>query len=350
VLVDNAMLLAEKAQPKPDREQIKAWIRLALDRCARAGLTEVHDAGVSREQVAAYRELAEEGPLPLRVYLMWDGTTSDPIEPMVEQEPFVGYRGRLTLRAVKLMVDGAMGSRGAVFFDDYADAPGTKGLFVTAPEEIERRTILALRRGYQVCTHAIGDRGIHEVLQAYERALAAVPVRDPRLRIEHLQAVAREDLPSLQRLGVIASMQPSHATSDMYWAEERIGALRGRGLYAWRWVLDLGIPVAAGSDFPVDPEQPLVGLHSAVTRQDLKNWPDGGWHPEQKMTLKEAIAAYTAGAAYAAFEEHDKGRIAQGMWADLTILAEDLQAVPPERIPTVEVRATIVGGLPTRGF
>lgn len=350
VLVDNAMLLAEKAQPKPDREQIKAWIRLALDRCARAGLTEVHDAGVSPEQVAAYRELAEEAPLPLRVYLMWDGTTSDPIEPMVEQEPFVGYRGRLTLRAVKLMVDGAMGSRGAVFFDDYADAPGTKGLFVTAPQEIERRTILALRRGYQVCTHAIGDRGIHEVLQAYERALAAVPVRDPRLRIEHLQAVARDDLTSLQRLGVIASMQPSHATSDMYWAEERIGALRGRGLYAWRWVLDLGIPVAAGSDFPVDPEQPLVGLHSAVTRQDLKNWPEGGWHAEQKMSLMEAIAAYTAGAAYAAFEERDKGRIAEGMWADLTILGEDLRTLPPERIPAVEVRATIVGGLPTRGF
>jgi predicted amidohydrolase YtcJ len=350
VLVDNAMLLAEKAQPKPDREQLKAWIRLALDRCASAGLTEVHDAGVPREQVDAYREMAEEGPLPLRVYLMWDGTTSDPIEPLVAQEPFVGYRGRLTLRAVKLMVDGAMGSRGAVFFEDYTDAPGTKGLFVTAPEEIERRTILALRRGYQVCTHAIGDRGIHEVLQAYERALAAVPVRDPRLRIEHLQAVAREDVPTLKRLGIIASMQPSHATSDMYWAEERIGVQRGRGLYAWRWVLDLGIPVAAGSDFPVDPEQPLVGLHSAVTRQDLKNWPEGGWHPDQKMTLEEAIAAYTAGAAYAAFEEHDKGRIAPGLWADLTILGEDLRAVPPERIPSVEVRATIVGGLPTREF
>lgn len=350
VLVDNAMLLAEKAQPKPDREQLKAWIRLALDRCAAAGLTEVHDAGVPQEQVDAYREMAEEGPLPLRVYLMWDGTSSDPIEPLVAQEPFIGYRGRLTLRAVKLMVDGAMGSRGAVFFEDYTDAPGTRGLFVTAPQEIERRTILALRRGYQVCTHAIGDRGIHEVLQAYERALAAVPVRDPRLRIEHLQAVAREDVPTLKRLGIIASMQPSHATSDMYWAEERIGARRGLGLYAWRWVLDLGIPVAAGSDFPVDPEQPLVGLHSAVTRQDFKNWPEGGWHPDQKMTLAEAIAAYTAGAAYAAFEEHDKGRIAPGLWADLTILGEDLRAVPPERIPSVEVRATIVGGLPTRGF
>jgi len=344
VLVDNAMLLMEAVQPKPDREQIKAWMRLALTRCAAAGLTEVHDAGVGPEQVAAYRELADEGSLPLRVYLMWDGTTSDPIEPLLAREPFVNYGGRVTLRAVKLMVDGAMGSRGAVFFEDYSDAPGTKGLFVTEPEEIARRAELALRRGYQVCTHAIGDRGIREVLRAYERALAAVPGGDPRLRIEHLQAVAPDDVPSLERLGVIASMQPSHATSDMYWAEERIGALRGRGLYAWRWVIDRGIPVAAGSDFPVDPEQPLIGLHSAVTRQDLKDWPAGGWHPEQRMTLLEALLAYTGGAAYAAFEEKDKGRVVPGMWADLTVLAEDLRAIPPERIPHVQVRGTIVGG------
>jgi predicted amidohydrolase YtcJ len=309
-----------------------------------AGLTEIHDAGVSPDQVAAYRELADEGALPLRVYLMWDGTTTDPIEPLVAQDPFVNYRGRVTLRAVKLMVDGAMGSRGAVFFEDYADAPGTRGLFVTSPEEVERRTALALSRGYQVCTHAIGDRGIREVLSAYERALRTVPAGDRRLRIEHLQAVSPEDVSTLKRLGVIASMQPSHATSDMYWAEERIGASRGRGLYAWRWVLDLGIPIAAGSDFPVDPEQPLVGLHSAVTRQDLKDWPSGGWHPEQRMSLQEALQAYTSGAAYAAFEEKEKGRIAPGAWADLTILAEDLRAIPPERIPAVQVRGTIVGG------
>jgi predicted amidohydrolase YtcJ len=344
VFVDNAMTLLERAQPKPDRAQIKAWIRLALERCAVAGLTEIHDAGVSPDQVAAYRELADEGALPLRVYLMWDGTTTDPIEPLVAQDPFVNYRGRVTLRAVKLMVDGAMGSRGAVFFEDYADAPGTRGLFVTSPEEVERRTALALSRGYQVCTHAIGDRGIREVLSAYERALRTVPAGDRRLRIEHLQAVSPEDVSTLKRLGVIASMQPSHATSDMYWAEERIGASRGRGLYAWRWVLDLGIPIAAGSDFPVDPEQPLVGLHSAVTRQDLKDWPSGGWHPEQRMSLQEALQAYTSGAAYAAFEEKEKGRIAPGAWADLTILAEDLRAIPPERIPAVQVRGTIVGG------
>jgi predicted amidohydrolase YtcJ len=344
VFVDNAMGLLESAQPKPTREETKSRIRLALRRCAEGGLTEVHDAGVSQEQVAAYRELADENALPLRVYLMWGGTTPAPIEPMLAQEPFVNYRDRLTLRAVKLMVDGAMGSRGAVFFDDYADAKGTRGLFVTPPDEIERRTELALRRGYQVCTHAIGDRGIHEVLVAYEQALAKVPVADPRLRVEHLQCVAREDLARLQALHAIASMQPSHATSDMGWAEERVGRQRGLGLYAWRWVLDLGIPIAAGSDFPVDPERPLIGLHSAVTRQDLHDAPSGGWHPDQRMTIDEAVRAYTAGAAYAAFEEKDGGRVAPGFRADLTVLDQDLRAVPPERIPEIKVRGTLVGG------
>ena len=344
VLVDNAMRLVDDARPKPSRAQIKEWIGVALRRAAEAGLTEIHDAGVGAEQVAAYREMADAGELPLRLYLMWNGMTAAPIAPLVGQPPFVDYRGRLTLRAVKLMVDGAMGSRGAVFFEDYDDAPGTRGLFVTEPEEIERRAALALRHGYQVCTHAIGDRGIHEVLLAYERALAEAPQADPRLRVEHLQCVRRDDVALLARLHAVASMQPSHATSDMAWAEERVGAERGRGLYAWRWVLDAGVPIAAGSDFPVDPERPLVGIRSAVTRQDGRGQPPGGWHPEQRMTLLEAIAAYTRGAAYAAFEERRKGAIAPGFWADLTILGEDLRRVPVERIADVPVRGTIVGG------
>ena len=344
VFIDNAMGLLDAAQPKPSRAETKARIRTALDRCASAGLTEIHDAGVSMEQAAAYRELADEGALPLRVYLMWDGTNPDPIDAMVAEEPFVNYRDRLTLRAVKLMVDGAMGSRGAVFFEDYADAPGNRGLFVTQPEEVERRASLAMSRGYQVCTHAIGDRGIREVIDAYAQALASVPKGDRRPRIEHVQCVRREDLADFKRLGIVASMQPSHATSDMPWAEERVGTGRGRGLYAWRWVLDAGIPIAAGSDFPVDPERPLVGLHSAVTRQDAQDHPAGGWHADQDMTIEEAITAYTKTAAWAAFEEKDKGRIAPGFWADLTILAEDLRSVPREKIDDVAVRGTIVGG------
>jgi hypothetical protein len=350
VLIDNAADLVARAQPAPTRERIKSFILLALRRCAEAGLTEIHDAGVSEEEAAAFRELADAGQLPLRVYLMWSGMGGQPLGRLLATPPLVGYEDRLTIRAVKLMIDGAMGSRGAVFFEDYADDPGNRGLLVMTPEAIEKAAILALQKGYQVCTHAIGDRGIRLTLDAYEKALAAVPeASDPRMRIEHLQAVTREDVPRLKRLGVIASMQPSHATSDMYWAEERIGFERGKGLYAWRWVLEAGVPLAAGSDFPVDPERPLVGLHSAVTRQDLQHWPEGGWHPEQKLTLDEALRAYTAGAAYAAFEESAKGRISPGFWADLTVFSRDLRTLPAAEIPDAGIAFTIVGGTVVHG-
>jgi predicted amidohydrolase YtcJ len=344
VFVDNAQDLVDKARPAPTRDQIKGWLSLSLGRLAEAGLTEIHDAAVVPEDVEAYRELADEGKLPLRVYLMWNGIGASRLEPLVERPTFVNYKNRLTLRAVKLMVDGAMGSRGAVFLEDYSDDKGNRGLFVTEPSELERRAELSMRRGYQVCTHAIGDRGIRLTIDAYEKALAAVKPQDPRPRIEHLQAVTREDVLRLKPLGIIASMQPSHATSDMYWAETRIGPERGKGLYAWRWVLDAGVTIAAGSDFPVDPEKPLIGLHSAVTRQDLKDWPEGGWHPDQRMTLDEALLAYTAGAAYAAYEENNKGRIAPGFWADLTVIARDLRAIPPSEIPNAGIDFTIVGG------
>jgi len=344
VFVDNAQDLVSAARPKATRDQIKESLRLGLERCAAAGLTEIHDAAVGPEVVDAYRDLADAGRLPLRVYLMWDGIGDARIEPLVEQPPFINYRNRLTLRAVKLMIDGAMGSRGAVFLDDYSDDRGNRGLLVTPPEEIERRAELSMRKGYQVCTHAIGDRGIRLTIDAYQRALVAARPRDPRPRIEHLQCVAPEDVPRLKPLGIIASMQPSHATSDMYWAEDRVGAERGKGLYAWRWVLDAGVVLAAGSDFPVDPERPLVGIHSAVTRQDLKNWPAGGWHPDQRMTLDEALRAYTAGAAYAAYEENQKGRIAPGRWADLTVISKDLRTIPPADIPNAAIDYTIVGG------
>jgi predicted amidohydrolase YtcJ len=344
VFVDNAQEAIDKAQPDPTRAQIKESITRALRRCAEAGLTEIHDAGIGPEELAAYRELADASQLPLRVYLMWGGIGDVALEPLVEQPPFINYRNRLTLRAVKLMIDGAMGSRGAVFEEDYADDRGNRGLLVTSAEEIERRATLAMRHGYQVCTHAIGDRGIRLTIDAYDKALAAVHPHDPRPRIEHLQCVRREDVPRLKALGIIASMQPSHATSDMPWAEDRVGKERGLGLYAWRWVLDSGAVLAAGSDFPVDPEQPLIGIHSAVTRQDLKDLPEGGWHPEQMMTMDEALRAYTQGAAYAAYEEDRRGMISPGYQADLTVFAKDLRTIPPSEIPRAGIKLTIVGG------
>ena len=347
LLIDHAMRLVERALPRPTAAMVAEWTQAALQRCAAAGLTGVHDAGVSLRQEEAYRALADRDALPLRVSLMWDGTTPDPIEPMIERPTYRGYRGRLTLRTVKLMIDGALGSRGALLFDDYSDAPGQRGLLVTPPDELRRRIAAATARGYQVATHAIGDRGIALVLDAYEAAFAgdgAAGHAGLRPRIEHLQCVRAADLPRLRRLGAIASMQPSHATSDMAWAEERVGPERSAGLYAWRSVLDAGVPLAAGSDFPVDPESPLGGLQAAVTRSDPAGRPEGGWRPGQRLSLEDAVRAYTQGAAHAAFEEEDGGVIRPGARADLTVLEEDLRTIAPERIGAVRVLATIVGG------
>jgi predicted amidohydrolase YtcJ len=322
VFIDNAMELVGAARPAPSREQIKESLQRGLQRCAAAGLTAVHDAGVKPEVVAAYRELADERKLPLRVYLMWDGTEGGAgVEPLLEEPPFVNYKDRLTLRAVKLMIDGAMGSRGAAFLEEYDDDPGNHGLLVTSPGDIERLTALALRNGYQV-----------------------VEVDDPRLRVEHLQCTTKEDIDRLKRINGIASMQPTHATSDMYWVEDRIGHERAKGCYAWRWVLDAGVPIAGGSDFPVELERPVLGLMAAVTRQDSLQQPEDGWHAEQRITLEEALRAFTTGAAYAAFEEDHKGRISPGLWADLTVLSEDIRRIRPTSIHQVSVGYTIVGG------
>jgi hypothetical protein len=344
LLVGSALDLMARARGAPSREQIKTWLRLALRRCAEVGLTGVHDAADDPEEVAAFRELADEDALPIRVYLMWKAYEGRRADPLLEQPIFVDYRDRLTLRAVKLLIDGTMGSRGAVFFEEYSDEPGNRGFISTPPEEIRRVTELALRRGYQVATHGIGDRGIHLIAGAYEQALAAAPVPDPRLRIEHLQCVRREDLPRLARLGVIASMQPSHATSEQGWSEKRVGPERARGLYALRWVREAGIRIAGGSDFPVDDESPLAGIHAAVTRQDRRGNPPGGWHSEQALTLPEALRAYTIDAAYAAFEDDRKGRIAPGFWADLTVLERDILAMPASEISGAGVALTLVGG------
>ena len=344
LFLGEAVSLVARAQPPRTRARLKDLLRPALARCAAMGLTEVHDAAAILEEAAAFRELAEAGELPIRVHLMCKGYGGEDVASMLAQPILIDHRGRLTHRTLKLIIDGTMGSHGALFFEDYADDPGNRGFFVTPAEEIRRLTEEAMRRGYQVATHAIGDRGISLVLDAFEAALDAVKPRDPRPRLEHLQCVRRADVERVKRLGLIASMQPSHATAEFGWSEKRVGAERGHGLYALRWVVNAGIPLAAGSDLPVDDESPLTGIHSAVTRQNPRGEPAGGWHPEHKLTLEEALRAYTLGPAYAAFEEDRKGRIAPGQWADLTILAKDLRNIPASEIPRVEVLGTLVGG------
>ena len=245
-----------------------------------------------------------------------------------------------------MYADGALGSRGAALLADYSDDPGNRGLLVTPPGKMEEIALACARAGWQLWTHAIGDRGNRLVLDAYEKAFAVAKPKDPRFRIEHAQVVALDDIPRFAKLGVIASMQPTHATSDMVWAEARVGPERIRGAYAWRRFLAAGVRLAGGSDFPVERESPLLGVYAAVTRQDLEGKPPGGWYPDQRLTRREALRLFTEDAAYAEFAESRRGRIAAGFDADLTVLDRDIvsDALSAAEIPKAKILATVVGG------
>jgi predicted amidohydrolase YtcJ len=241
-------------------------------------------------------------------------------------------------------MDGAMGSRGAALLEPYSDDPKNSGLFLSPPAHIQEVAIRALKGGFQVNTHAIGDRGNRAVLDAYEAALAAVPVADHRFRIEHAQILNHDDIPRFATLGVIPSMQASHQTSDMYWIGSRLGAGRLLGAYAWRSLIDAGVVVPNGSDFPVERVNPLISFHSAVSRQDAENWPAGGWYPEQRMTREEALKSMTIWPAYAAFQERELGSLTPGKFADFVVLDQDIMSVPAEVILRTRVLSTWVGG------
>lgn len=347
VLIDNAMSLVTRHIPTGAMGSTEELILKAQEMCLAAGLTGVHDMGVSPAEVEVYRRLAADGRLKLRVYALVSGPFA--MKWFAEHEPIVGER--LTVRACKLYMDGAMGSRGAWLLAPYADRPTADdgspytGLAVSKPELIEAVASHALERGYQVCTHAIGDRGNREVLDAYERALRAKgsPV-DHRFRIEHAQLLAPEDLPRFAALGVIPSMQPTHCTSDMRWVEARVGPERARGAYAWAALLRSGARIAGGSDFPVESHNPFLGFYAAVTRQDQHGSPAEGWFPEHRLTRKEALRALTLDAAYAAFEEDLKGSIAPGKFADFVVIDRDVLTCEPAEILRTRVLRTVVGG------
>ncbi len=361
VLVDNAMRLVDRVIPAPTHEERTAALARAMQECVALGLTEVHDAGVDLETITCYRELASAGRMPIRVYAMVSGgraradaahaRESDEIEgnpalaAYLERGPEIGAAGGLlTVRAVKLYADGALGSRGAALLEPYADDPENRGLLVSDPEAIRETTVRCLKAGLQVCVHAIGDRGNRVVLDAFERALAEVPSKDARLRIEHAQVLSPSDIPRFARLGVIASMQPTHATSDMPWVPDRVGPERARGAYAWRSLVRSGVTLAFGSDFPVESASPILGIYAGLTRQDLEGRPAGGWLPEERLTPVEVLRAFTAGAAYAAFEESQGGAIAVGKRADLTALSLDPLTAAPRELLGAKVVATVVSG------
>jgi predicted amidohydrolase YtcJ len=300
-------------------------------------------SGYDRKEIDVLRSMARDGSLPIRIYATV-GAESKDLQAFLSGGPI--EEGRLTVRAVKMYADGALGSRGAALLADYSDDPGNRGLLVTPAAKMDEIALECLRAGWQLWTHAIGDRANRLALDAYEKALDKVKPKDARLRIEHAQVLAPEDLGRFAKLGVIASVQPTHATSDMGWAEARLGPVRIRGAYAWRSLLDAGARLAGGSDFPVEQDSPLLGIYAAVTRQDLAGRPTGGWYPTQRLTRREALELFTGNAAYAAFAERRRGRIAPGFDADLTVLDRDVvsDALPPAEIPKAKVLLTVVGG------
>lgn len=348
VLIDNAVALIDKAMPKPSRKDFERRIEAAARACAKAGLTQVQDASAyGPAEIDVIARLSANGVLPIRVY-----ATVSP-EPK-SLEVFFGKgtsigRGKdlFTVRAIKSYADGALGSRGAALSADYSDEPGNRGLLVAPPERLKTLARQARQKGWQLWIHAIGDRGNRVALEAFEEARAAVPRAasgGDRPRIEHAQVVDPEDFPRFTKEGVIASIQPTHATSDMPWALDRLGPQRIVGAYAWRHLKKAGARLAGGSDFPVESEKPLLGFYAAVTRQDLAGTPPGGWRPEEKLTRHEALALLTSGAAFAAFEEDRRGRIAPGFEGDLTIFGADPMTVPEKEIPSIPVLLTVVGG------
>jgi len=374
VLVDNAMEVVGKFLPPPSDNEMEEAIDRAVQECLSYGLTCVHDMGVEKRGIEMYKRLIDAGRFPFRVYAAlsapgetWEEYTG-PDSAGVKKGPLIGYgENRLWVRAIKLYIDGALGSRGAALLEPYSDDPNNRGLTVMSEADLRKAMDEALANGFQVCTHAIGDRGNNIVLNVYQAALQAHPAKDPRLRIEHAQVLAPNDIPRFHQLGIIPSMQPTHCTSDMYWAEARLGPTRIRGAYAWRSLLNTGAIIPGGSDFPVESPNPLFGIYAAITRQDRQGRPrnaeevraffqlsaegitdtaafDGGWYVSQKMTREEALRAFTSWAAYAGFQENLLGSLEPGKLADFVVLSKDIMSTPPLEILNTIVERTVIGG------
>jgi len=344
VLVDAAQSLVSQRIPPPGSEARKRRLQKGLAAAAAAGLTEVHDAGVTVDTIPLYKELLAAGGMPIRAYVMLRGP-GEFLDHAERLQPEIGLGdGMLTVRAIKVVSDGALGSRGALLLEPYADEPATRGLLTVDGAAYDQLLAAALRRGFQVNTHAIGDAANRFVLDAYEKAFGGKSGAAHRFRVEHAQILAPADVPRFEALGVIPSMQPTHCTSDMYWAEKRLGPERVKGAYLWKTFLKRGVAIAGGSDAPVEKIAVLPGLYAAVTRQDAKGWPKGGWHPEERVSLREALEMFTTGAARAAFEEGERGTIEVGKRADFTVLSRDITALPPAALLQTQVEATIVGG------
>jgi predicted amidohydrolase YtcJ len=344
VLIDNAMNIVRGVIPPPTGEQMRDAILAAQEQMHRWGLTGVHDAGASALAMDAYQALGREGKLTARYYIMLSDNDAL-LKEWFARAPAIGeFGGHLWVRMIKSYMDGALGSRGAALLAPYSDDAKNVGLLRTTPEHIRELAGQALQHGYQLGVHAIGDRANQLVLDAFEAALKANPKPDHRFRVEHAQILDPRDIPRFKALGVIPSMQASHQTSDMYWAGDRLGEERLTGAYAWHALLASGVIIPNGSDFPVEFVNPLISFHSSISRQDAKNWPEGGWRPDERMTREQALLSMTMWPAVAAFQESELGSLTVGKRADFVVLDQDIMTVPAEQVLATKVLATYVGG------
>ena len=345
IFIDQAMDLVLDVRPPRDDATAERALELGMRDAVAHGLTGVHDAGVHFDDFQRYQRLADRGAMPLRISAMTWGD-DEGLDYLCKHGLYRHPSGRLQMRTVKVFGDGALGSRGAALLADYSDDPGNRGLMRITEADQDKIAAKARSCGVQVATHAIGDRGNRVTLDIYARALGGAVDSDHRWRIEHAQVLAPDDIVRLAKMHVIAAMQPTHATSDMPWAEQRLGPERITGAYAWRRWRAAGARLALGSDFPVESVDPRLGLYAAVTRADADGKPAGGWMPQEKLTAFEALRGFTLDAAYAGFAEKEVGSLEPGKRADFVVLAEDPLAVQDAQLRTLDVRATYVDGKP----
>ncbi len=343
VLIDNAMAMVEQHMPTASVAQYDAQLEAAGEQLLSLGVTSMHDAGISRDVYDFYLKRAVEESLPVRVYAMIAATDPE-LTTMLENGLIDSADDFLEIKSVKAYGDGALGSRGAALLKPYSDAPHQHGLMLTQPDDFDALFTQVISNGFQLNFHAIGDRANHLALNQFEKTFNTTGGKALRNRIEHAQVVAVEDLPRFAELEVLPSMQPTHATSDMNMAEDRIGQKRMEGAYAWQTLLNSGIALPLGSDFPVELANPFYGIHAAVTRQDRNNQPVEGWYAHEAMTLKQAFRGFTLDAAYAAHMEQTLGTLEPGKWADFLLIDRDLFDIPKEDLWKVQVLETYIAG------
>ncbi|MEM0910283.1 MAG: amidohydrolase family protein [Pseudomonadota bacterium] len=343
VLIDNAMYPVETLIPATTVDDLIYQLNTAQAHLLSLGITSMHDAGIGQTVRNIFINRAEKGLLNLRIYAMLAATDPN-IDLMLQEGHFEDEQGFLSIRSVKAYGDGALGSRGAALLAPYSDDPDNSGLLVTKEEQLPTLFDLVVGNDFQLNFHAIGDRANRLALYHFKQAFEQFPDNDQRHRIEHAQVVAVEDIPLFVKYGVIPSMQPTHATSDMNMAEDRIGADRLKGAYAWQTFLQQGSRIAFGSDFPVELANPFHGLHAAVTRQDSNMLPTGGWIAEESISIEQAFRAFTLDAAYAAFQEDIIGTLAVGKKADFIVIDRDIFNIPPTEIRSTQVLQTWVNG------